>query len=123
GRGQARRRRVHPGPEPRLDLHRAVDADPRRDLRSLRPLRPRRDRRRAPGAVRAARVMAASALALEGLERSFGALMAVNGVSLTVGPRERRALIGAEGAGQAAPVNHITGHPAPTPGAVLLPVG
>ena len=51
---------------------------------------------------------AASTLALVGLERSFGALMAVNGVSLSVAPRERRAIIGPNGAGKTTLFNLIT---------------
>ena len=36
-------------------------------------------------------------LELEGLRQTFGALAAVSGVSLTVAPRERRAIIGPNG--------------------------
>src|SRR5262249_34141318 len=115
-----RRRRVHPAPEPRLELHRAVDADPRGDLRPLRPVRPRRDRRRAPGLAGAPIVRSAAALALDGLERRFGALMALNGVTLSVAPRERRAIIGPNGAGKTTLFNLITGHLAPTAGRIVL---
>jgi branched-chain amino acid transport system ATP-binding protein len=60
------------------------------------------------------------ALALEGLCRSFGALAAVNGVTLTVAPRERRAVIGPNGAGKTTLFNLITGHLAPTAGRILF---
>ena len=60
------------------------------------------------------------ALALEGLRRSFGALTAVNGVTLSVAPRERRAIIGPNGAGKTTLFNLITGHLAPTAGRILF---
>jgi branched-chain amino acid transport system ATP-binding protein len=60
------------------------------------------------------------ALELEGLCRSFGALAAVNGVTLTVAPRERRAIIGPNGAGKTTLFNLITGHLAPTAGRILF---
>ena len=63
---------------------------------------------------------ATSSLALDGLQRSFGALMAVNGVSLSVAPRERRAIIGPNGAGKTTLFNLITGHLAPTAGRILF---
>ena len=52
---------------------------------------------------------APAALALENLRRSFGALMAVNGVTLSVAPRERRAIIGPNGAGKTTLFNLLTG--------------
>jgi branched-chain amino acid transport system ATP-binding protein len=60
------------------------------------------------------------ALALVDLRRTFGALPAVNGVSLEVAPRERRAIIGPNGAGKTTLFNLITGHLAPTSGRILL---
>ena len=63
---------------------------------------------------------AAPVLALEGLQRSFGALTAVNGVTLAVAPRERRAIIGPNGAGKTTLFNLITGHLAPTAGRILF---
>jgi branched-chain amino acid transport system ATP-binding protein len=59
-------------------------------------------------------------LALEGLRRSFGALSAVNGISLTVPRQERRAIIGPNGAGKTTLFNLITGHLAPTAGRILF---
>jgi branched-chain amino acid transport system ATP-binding protein len=63
------------------------------------------------------------ALALEGLRRSFGALAAVNGVTLAVAPRERRAIIGPNGAGKTTLFNLITGHLAPSGGRILFEGG
>jgi branched-chain amino acid transport system ATP-binding protein len=59
-------------------------------------------------------------LALDGLRRSFGAVNAVNGVTLAVAPHERRAIIGPNGAGKTTLFNLITGHLAPTGGRILF---
>jgi branched-chain amino acid transport system ATP-binding protein len=59
-------------------------------------------------------------LALERLSRHFGAVNAVNAVSLTVAARERRAIIGPNGAGKTTLFNLITGHLAPTAGRVVF---
>jgi branched-chain amino acid transport system ATP-binding protein len=61
-----------------------------------------------------------ASLVLEGLRRSFGALTAVNGVTLAVAPRERRAIIGPNGAGKTTLFNLVTGHLAPTAGRILF---
>jgi branched-chain amino acid transport system ATP-binding protein len=59
-------------------------------------------------------------LSLDRLSRQFGALNAVNAVSLEVAARERRALIGPNGAGKTTLFNLITGHLAPSGGRVFL---
>ena len=59
-------------------------------------------------------------LAIDGLVRRFGALSALNGVSLTVAPRERRAIIGPNGAGKTTLFNVITGQLAPSAGRILF---
>jgi branched-chain amino acid transport system ATP-binding protein len=59
-------------------------------------------------------------LETDGLRRSFGALQAVNGVSLAVAPRERRALIGPNGAGKTTFFNLVTGQLAPSAGRILF---
>ena len=59
-------------------------------------------------------------LELERLTRYFGALCAVNAVSLRVPPRERRAIIGPNGAGKTTLFNLITGHLAPSDGRVVF---
>ena len=64
--------------------------------------------------------MSAPLLAAERLSRAFGALSALNRVSLAVAPRERRAIIGPNGAGKTTLFNVITGQLAPTGGRILL---
>ncbi len=59
-------------------------------------------------------------LSIEALSRSFGALQAVNRVSLGVAQAERRALIGPNGAGKTTLFNLITGHLAPSAGRILF---
>jgi branched-chain amino acid transport system ATP-binding protein len=58
------------------------------------------------------------ALVLEGVTRTFGALRAIEDVSLSVAAGERRALIGANGAGKTTLFNAITGDFPPTSGRV-----
>ncbi|OGB89086.1 MAG: hypothetical protein A3G35_17495 [candidate division NC10 bacterium RIFCSPLOWO2_12_FULL_66_18] len=62
--------------------------------------------------------MASPVLLIEGLTRYFGALSALNGVSLMIAPRERRAIIGPNGAGKTTLFNLITGHLAPSTGRI-----
>src|SRR5262245_13965240 len=58
------------------------------------------------------------ALVLEGVTRTFGALRAIEDVSLSVAAGERRALIGANGAGKTTLFNAVTGDFPPTAGRV-----
>ena len=60
------------------------------------------------------------ALVLEGVTRSFGALRAIDGVSLSVAAGERRAILGANGAGKTTLFNAVTGDFPPTAGRVLF---
>jgi len=59
-------------------------------------------------------------LEIEQLSRYFGALSAVNGVSLAVAARERRAIIGPNGAGKTTLFNLITGHLVPSGGRIVF---
>ncbi|HZQ62224.1 MAG TPA: ABC transporter ATP-binding protein [Casimicrobiaceae bacterium] len=59
-------------------------------------------------------------LALRGVCVTFGALRAVDGVSLDVPAGERRAIIGPNGAGKTTLFNAIAGEVTPTAGAILL---
>jgi branched-chain amino acid transport system ATP-binding protein len=67
---------------------------------------------------RIARTGAAHALMLEGVSRTFGALVALDNVHLTIGAGERRAILGANGAGKTTLFNAITGDFPPTRGRV-----
>jgi branched-chain amino acid transport system ATP-binding protein len=59
-------------------------------------------------------------LAIESLARNFGAVTALNGVSLVVTPRERRAIIGPNGAGKTTFFNVITGQLRPSAGSIVF---
>ena len=59
-------------------------------------------------------------LELSTVTRYFGALGAVNGVSLDVERHERRAIIGPNGAGKTTLFNLITGHLAPSAGRIVF---
>jgi branched-chain amino acid transport system ATP-binding protein len=64
--------------------------------------------------------LTAPLLLIEGLTRYFGALSALDGVSVKIAPRERRAIIGPNGAGKTTLFNLITGHLAPSAGRILF---
>ncbi|OFW15647.1 MAG: hypothetical protein A3F70_06825 [Acidobacteria bacterium RIFCSPLOWO2_12_FULL_67_14] len=64
--------------------------------------------------------MSAPALVLEGVSRHFGGLKAVDEVSLTVAPGERRAVIGPNGAGKTTLFNLISGELSATAGRIEL---
>ena len=66
------------------------------------------------------RRLASHALSLVGVGRRFGAVVALNNVSLEVGAGERRAIIGANGAGKTTLFNTVTGDFPPTTGRVLF---
>lgn len=76
----------------------------------------------APAAAPAAGAPLASndALVLERVTRRFGALSAVDDVTLTVAAGERRAILGANGAGKTTLFNAITGDFPPTSGRILF---
>ncbi len=70
-----------------------------------------------PTATRA-RPGTAHALELQGVSRAFGALIALDDVTLQVGSGERRAVLGANGAGKTTLFNAITGDFPPTAGRI-----
>ncbi len=59
-------------------------------------------------------------LVIDALRRSFGALVALNAISLTVEERERRAIIGPNGAGKTTLFDIITGRLRPTAGRIVF---
>jgi len=59
-------------------------------------------------------------LRLEGVSRRFGGLVAVDGVSLTLGPRRRLAIIGPNGAGKTTLFRLIAGDVPPSQGRIFL---
>jgi len=62
----------------------------------------------------------ASLLSIERLSRHFGALAAVNDVSLSLAADERRAIIGPNGAGKTTLFNLITGQIGPSAGRIVF---
>jgi branched-chain amino acid transport system ATP-binding protein len=61
-----------------------------------------------------------TALAVRGLEKSFGGLRVTSGVTLAVAPGERRLIIGPNGAGKTTLFNLITGELRPDGGSIAL---
>jgi branched-chain amino acid transport system ATP-binding protein len=59
-----------------------------------------------------------NALELRGLNKQFGALAALSDINLTVGPGERRAVLGSNGAGKTTLFNCVTGDFPPTSGSI-----
>src|SRR6266436_3203948 len=59
-------------------------------------------------------------LATQALEKHFGGIAAVAGVSLSIEKRARHALIGPNGAGKTTVINLLTGVLRPTAGRILL---
>jgi branched-chain amino acid transport system ATP-binding protein len=60
----------------------------------------------------------ANALELRGVTRKFGALVALNDVTLSIRPGERRAVLGSNGAGKTTLFNTITGDFPPNSGTI-----
>src|SRR6267378_4848268 len=71
-----------------------------------------------PGTAQQQPTHGGDALVLEGVTRTFGALKAIEDVSLSVAAGERRALIGANGAGKTTLFNAVTGDFPPNAGTV-----
>jgi len=60
----------------------------------------------------------AYALELEGVNRQFGALVALADINLRIGAGERRAVLGSNGAGKTTLFNAVTGDFPPTSGRI-----
>ncbi|SMX49892.1 ABC transporter ATP-binding protein [Maliponia aquimaris] len=65
-------------------------------------------------------VSSGNALELRGVTKMFGALAAIQDVTLTVGSGERRAVLGSNGAGKTTLFNCVTGDFLPTSGTIRL---
>jgi branched-chain amino acid transport system ATP-binding protein len=61
-----------------------------------------------------------AALALDGVSKRFGGLVAVDGVGLSIAPGDRRLLIGPNGAGKTTLFNLITGDLEPSAGSIRV---
>jgi branched-chain amino acid transport system ATP-binding protein len=75
---------------------------------------------RASASAAAQPLMSGDALVLEGVTRAFGALRAVDDVSLTVAAGQKYAVLGSNGAGKTTLFNAITGDFPPTSGRILF---
>ncbi len=75
---------------------------------------------RSPASAAHKPLMSGDALVLEGVTRAFGALRAVDEVSLTVAAGQKYAVLGSNGAGKTTLFNAITGDFPPTAGRILF---
>ena len=75
---------------------------------------------RGAGAPRVSALASNDALRLDGVTRAFGALRAVDEVSLTVAAGQKYAILGSNGAGKTTLFNAITGHFPPTAGRIYF---
>src|SRR5205823_8434356 len=91
---------------------------PRPGHRASHPPRPRAGA--AGGAGRHRRDRPMTALAVRGLQKSFGGLRVTSSVDLAVEPGERRLIIGPNGAGKTTLFNLITGELKPDRGTISL---
>jgi len=89
-------------------------------MASVTPLRPRAaaGAHAAAAAAGAAQLLSGDALRLDGVTRAFGALRAVDNVSLTVAAGQKYAILGSNGAGKTTLFNAITGDFPPTSGRI-----
>lgn len=87
-------------------------------MASISTLRPARAATRAAPPSAQLPLASNDALVLDNVTRAFGALRAVDGVSLTVAAGEKRAILGANGAGKTTLFNAITGDFPPTAGSI-----
>jgi branched-chain amino acid transport system ATP-binding protein len=78
--------------------------------------RARREASASPGSV----LLSGDALRLEGVTRTFGALRAVDDVTLSVAAGEKAAILGSNGAGKTTLFNAISGDFPPTAGRILF---
>jgi len=87
-------------------------------ITSLRPRGRESGARARPGAPPGSTLLTGDALVLDGVTRVFGALRAVDDVSLSVAAGEKAAILGSNGAGKTTLFNAITGDFPPTAGRI-----
>lgn len=89
-------------------------------MASITTLRPRAAGGSAPGAARApaGQLLSGDALILRGVSRVFGALRAVDDVSLAVAAGQKYAILGSNGAGKTTLFNAISGDFPPSAGSI-----
>ena len=87
-------------------------------MASITAMRPATARALPQGSAPPSALASNDALVLQGVTRSFGALRAVDDVTLTVAAGEKRAILGANGAGKTTLFNAITGDFPPTAGSI-----
>jgi len=87
-------------------------------ITSLRPRGRESGARARPGAPPGSTLLTGDALVLDGVTRVFGALRAVDDVSLSVAAGEKAAILGSNGAGKTTLFNAITGDFPPTSGRI-----
>jgi len=85
-------------------------------LTSLRPVAPRGAA--VAGAITGGQLLSGDALMLSGVTRAFGALRAVDDVTLNVAAGQKYAILGSNGAGKTTLFNAITGDFPPTAGSI-----
>ncbi|MDO9091809.1 MAG: ABC transporter ATP-binding protein [Rubrivivax sp.] len=89
-------------------------------MASISNLQPRHAPARIAQAAANKPLMSGDALVLEGVTRAFGALRAVDEVSLNVAAGQKYAVLGSNGAGKTTLFNAITGDFPPTAGRILF---
>jgi branched-chain amino acid transport system ATP-binding protein len=87
-------------------------------MASITSLRPRAGAAAPPPAAGAAALLSGDALKLGGVTRAFGAVRAVDDVSLTVAAGQKYAILGSNGAGKTTLFNAITGDFPPSAGSI-----
>ncbi|WP_431514261.1 ABC transporter ATP-binding protein [Variovorax sp. DAIF25] len=87
-------------------------------MATITTLRPPASRTPQPARGGSAQLLSGDALRLDGVTRAFGALRAVDGVSLAVTAGQKYAILGSNGAGKTTLFNAITGDFPPTAGRI-----
>ncbi|MGQ3076154.1 MAG: ATP-binding cassette domain-containing protein, partial [Ferrovibrionaceae bacterium] len=87
-------------------------------MATITTLRPPASRTPQPAHGGSTQLLSGDALRLDGVTRAFGALRAIDGVSLAVTAGQKYAILGSNGAGKTTLFNAITGDFPPTAGRI-----